>query len=120
MVIFKRIDIDMEKERARVERVFEGRQKDALIQLYNLFEAGKWQECLDLVNDEKVFGYDEKGEYPEVEHIGLAISDVLTKLGYENFYTQEDLLKQAEKTITERKKKKPEFSAEQFTIPFAN
>lgn len=98
MKIFQLIEIDMEAERARVERCkLTKRQKAALFKLYDLFEAGEWQACLNLVNDKNVFWTSRRNpkEYPEVEHIGIAVSDVLRQLGCENFYTQAELLKQA-------------------------
>lgn len=94
--IFKLIEIDLAAERARIaEASFTKRQRAALTKLVDLFEAGKWQECLDHVNDPKVFPYNEKGEYPEQEHIGIEIGNVLRELSYSLFYTPEDLLKQA-------------------------
>ena len=103
MTIFKRIDIDMEAERARVNKVFKGRQRKALLKLYDAFEAGDFQKCLDLVNDKKEFPYNEKGEYPEVEHIGTEVHRVLSQVASDNFYTQCDLLHQAEQKILESK-----------------
>ncbi len=96
MILFKRIEIDLAAERKRIAKAsFTKAQRAALTKLVDLFEAGRWQECLDHVNDEAAFPYNEKGEYPEQEHIPCAISDVLCQCGYELFYTQADLLKQA-------------------------
>lgn len=106
MKIFKLIEIDLDKERKRIDKVFKGskRQREALHKLVNLFEQGRWQECLNHVNDKEAFPYNAKGEYPETEHIGLEISRVLQDLWCENFYTQAELLKQAkEKLDAERK-----------------
>ena len=56
MVIFKRIDIDLDQERERIWRVeYTKAQRAALLKLLELFEAGKWQECIDHVNNKKAF-----------------------------------------------------------------
>ena len=96
MTIFKRIDIDLAAERKRIAKAkYTKRQRAALTKLVDMFEAGQWQGCLDHVNDKKAFPYNEKGEYSEKEHIGIEIGGVLSRLGYENFYTQAELLRQA-------------------------
>ncbi len=95
MILFKRIDIDLAAERARIAKGYTAPQRAALTKLVDLFEAGRWQDCLDHVNDDKAFPYNEKGEYPEQEHIGIEIGDVLRDLAWANYYTQADLLKQA-------------------------
>lgn len=102
MILFKVIEIDMDAARARLDKCkFNKRQRRALEKLYDLFEAGKWQECLNHANDKKAFPYNERGEYPEVEHIGGDVSDVLRALNYEQFYTREKLLADAkEKLLT--------------------
>ena len=103
MVLFKRIEVDLEKERKRIRKCgYTKAQKQALFKLCDLFEAGEWQKCLDHVNDKKAFPYNEKGEYPEVEHIGMGISDVLGQLGYENFYTQKELLETAKEKLIKK------------------
>lgn len=96
MTIFKRVDIDLATERARIAKVkLNRRQRAALVKLVDLFEAGRWQECLTHVNDESAFRYNREGEYPEQEHIGIEIGDVLRDLAYANYYTQDELIKQA-------------------------
>lgn len=99
MRLFKLIEIDLAAERARIARFKDKRQRAALTKLVDLFEAGKWQECLDHVNDERAFPYNAKGEYPEVEHIGIEISKVLEALSYDLFYTQAELLRQAKEAV---------------------
>ena len=100
MRLFRLIEIDLAAERVRIAKTkFTKSQRAALTKLVDLFEAGKWQECLNHVNDETAFPYNEKGEYPEQEHICGEISDVLSHCGYEIFYTQADLLKQAKEAF---------------------
>lgn len=105
MVLFKRIEIDLDKERARIDKPgrYNKRQRKALHKLVSLFEKGEWQKCLDHVTDEKQFPYNKRREYPEIEHVGVEIHDVLAKLSYENFYTQEELLKQAKEKLESSK-----------------
>jgi len=98
--IFKLIEIDLKKERDRIDKCnFTSKQRRVLHKLVNLFEAGKWQECLDWVNDEKNFGTDKRLECSELEFIGIEIADVLAELSYHNFYTKEELLKEAKAKI---------------------
>lgn len=94
MTLFKRIEYDMAGERARIAKVksFTKKQRDALLKLCDLFETGKWQECCDHVNDEKAFPYNKEGEYPEQEHIGIEIANVLKDLRYYNYYTKDQLI----------------------------
>ena len=101
MKIFKLIEIDLDAERKRINhpKRYNDKQRAALNRLVDLFEEGKWQECLDHVNDEVVFPYNKEGEYPEVDHIGIQISDILRHLGYSQFYTEKQLLTEAEKII---------------------
>ncbi len=109
MILFKRIEIDLDLERTRIATTkFTPRQRAALTKLVDLFEAAQWQACLDHVNDKTAFPYNAKGEYPEQEHIPCAISDVLCQCGYELFYTQADLLKQAKAAVKRRAKPKAE------------
>ena len=106
MTLFKRIEIDLEAERKRINRpnTYNARQKAALHKLVDLFEQGKFQECLYHVNDKKAFPYNHGGEYPEVEHIGMEIGDLLHEMAHSNFYTREELLKQAKETLTKTDK----------------
>ncbi len=101
MKLFKLIEIDLEKERARINtpRRFNARQRRALLKLCDLFEAGKWKECLKHVTSKKAFPYNSKQEYEETEHIGMEIGDVLQSLRHYNFYTQDQLLAQAREKI---------------------
>ncbi len=57
-------------------------------------QSGDYGVHID-VNDKRAFPYNEEGEYPEQEHIGIEIGDVLRDLAWANYYTQADLLKQA-------------------------
>ena len=100
MKIFKLklIKIDLEKERIRINYKngvgvyrYNKRQRKVLLKLVDLFDAGDWQACLDWVNDKKNFPYNEKEEYDEKEHIGIEISDILYGVGYDNYYTSEQL-----------------------------
>lgn len=93
MKIFKAIEIDLDAERERIKRprLYNKRQRAALIELYNLFEAGEWQKCLDLVNDVTMFPYNDREEYYETEHICSAVSNTLMDLFNYNIYTQEQL-----------------------------
>lgn len=105
LVLFKRIEIDLEKERARIAKAgYDDRQRSALTKLVDLFEQGKWQECLNHVNDDTAFPYNEKGEYPEVEHISMEIGDLLHDMAHYNYYTGDELLQQAEERLKEQKK----------------
>ena len=92
MIIYKEINIDMEAERKRVDKCkYTKKQKNALIKLYNLFEQGKWKECLIHVNDGKAFPDNKKHEYPEVEHIGIEIVDILMELDRYRFLTEDQI-----------------------------
>ncbi len=100
MILFQLIEIDMLAERKRIASAgYNLRQSLALFELCDLFEAGKWQECLDHIKAN--FGYDEEGEYSEQEHIGMAISAVLKDLGYSNFFTSDQLLQEVKEKIAE-------------------
>ena len=93
MILFKRIEVAMAGERARIAKVkFTKPQRAALVKLYDLFEAGKWKECCDHVNDEKAFPYNEKGEHPEQEHIDGDMQDILQGMQYYNYYTKDQLI----------------------------
>lgn len=107
MVLFKRIDIDLEKERERIYKVkYTKAQRAALLKLLELFEAGKWQECLDHANNKIAFPYNEEDEYDEKEHIPGDVCDVLHDLAFFNFYTQDELLRQAKEHLTNQAQKK--------------
>jgi len=93
MTLFKRIEYDMAGERARIAKVkLTKPQREALLKLCDLFEAGKWQECYTHINDEKAFPYNEKGEYPEQEHIETEMGRILQDLRYYNYYTKDQLI----------------------------
>lgn len=93
MKVFKLIEIDLEKERARIRSAkYNKRQRRALHTLCNLFEKGEWQKCLDHIH--KAFPENKAGEYPETEHIGIEMGVVLSSLSHESFYTQKQLLKE--------------------------
>lgn len=105
MTLFKRIEIDLVKERARINKCgYNKRQKETLLKLVSLFELGEFQKCLDLVNDKTAFPYNEKGEYPEAEHIGIEIGDLLHSMAYHNYYTRDELLEQAKNLLTRPEK----------------
>lgn len=107
-VLFKRVEIDLEGERNRIKKAFRRhkQQREALLKLCDLFEAGKWQECLDHINDDKNFPYDEDKEYSTREHIGIEVGNTLRDMAFENYYTQKDLLEQAEKFLKKEAKEK--------------
>jgi hypothetical protein len=114
MTIYKRIDIDLASERARIAKAkYNKRQRAALTKLVDLFEAGKWQECLDHVK--RAFPYNEDGKYPELEHIGTEIVDVLSSLGHANFYTGAELLKQAAELDARAVRSRPQASRRKST-----
>lgn len=101
MNLFKLIEIDLDTIRAdaRKPRKYNQRQRRALLKLYDLFEAGKWKECLKHAQSEKAFPRNKRGEYPEQEHIAIAVINVLQSLGSHNFYTQSELLDQARERL---------------------
>lgn len=103
MKIFKLIEVDLGKERQRINKVFTGRQKKVLLELTDLFEAGEWQKCLDFVNNKKNFGYDKEKECDEKEYIRMEIADILCNLAYYNYYTKEQLLNEAREIIKEER-----------------
>jgi hypothetical protein len=106
MKLFKLVEVDLAKERKRIKKAkFNARQRKAITKLVDLFEAGEFQKCLDHINDEKAFPYNEKDEYSEKEHIGIEIGDVLRELGYATYFTQAELLKQTEEYLNKQKKK---------------
>lgn len=103
MVLFKRVEIDLDAERKRINKAsYNERQRKALLKLVDLFEQGKFQECLTHINNAKAFPYNSRGEYCEREHIGIEIGDVLREMGHENFYTQKELLKQAQEALDKK------------------
>lgn len=105
MVLFKRVDIDLEKERARIAKAgFNKRQRKALTTLVDLFEQGKFQECLDHIRDDKNFPRHPVKEYSEREHIGIEIGDALHDMAYSNYYTREEILKQAKDILDSERK----------------
>ena len=95
MIILKRIEVDINKERERITRlesedgkpIYNKRQQKALLTLCDLFEKGDWQGCLDHVNNKRAFPYNTRGEYPETEHIGREVAAVLCDLGAHGVYT---------------------------------
>ena len=100
MTIFKRIDINLNKERKRINTVdYNKKQKLALLTLVDLFESGDWQACLDFVNNEENFPYNKLGEYPEQEHINVEISRVLHEVAFDNYYTKEQLIREIKEKI---------------------
>jgi hypothetical protein len=103
MVLFKRIDVDLNAERKRIDKAkYNKRQRKALIKLVDLFEVGKFQECLDHVNDDKAFPRHPTKGYSEREHIGMEISDILHDVAHYNYYTRDELLKQAEEILKKK------------------
>jgi hypothetical protein len=95
-ILFKRIEVDLATERKRIHAAhYNKRQRAALLKLIDLFEQGKFQECLNHVRNPKAFPYSKSGEYPEQEHIGIEISHVLVDMGRFNYYTREQLLREA-------------------------
>lgn len=95
MIIFKRIEVDLDRERERIESVkYNKRQKTALLKLVDLFEQGKWQECLDHIH--KAFPYNNREGYSEKEHVMSPMGDILLDLAHFNFYTSDQLLRDAE------------------------
>jgi hypothetical protein len=97
MTLFQRIDIDLDAERDRITKygTFNKRQQRALLKLCELFEAGDFQGCLNLINDGVTFPYNSRGEYPESEHIGIEIGNVLHDVANHNIYTRDQLLEEA-------------------------
>lgn len=92
MILFELIEINLSAERARVDLVkYSKRQRLALLRLYDLFEKGEWQACLDHIK--AAFPYHKDG-YPETEHIGVEVSSVLMRLGFTTYYTQDQLKKE--------------------------
>jgi hypothetical protein len=101
MKLFKLIELDTKPERKRINKpgVYNKRQRKSLNALLDLFEAEKFQECLDFINDEKNFPYNTKRGYSEKEHIGLDIADVLIDMSKYNYYTVTQLLEDARKKL---------------------
>lgn len=105
MVLFKRIDFNLDAELKRIAKAkYTKRQRNALLKLVDLFEKGQWQECLNHVNDVKAFPYNKKDGYDEKEHIGIEMSDILHGLAYDNYYTKEQLLNDAKAYLTKNQK----------------
>lgn len=68
------VNIDLDKCRKRVKTTrYTKEEKKRLNMLFDLFEQGKWDECIKFV---QTWGRTEK-EYPEREHIDTEIHDVL-------------------------------------------
>lgn len=105
LVIFKRIECDIESERKRITRndgssaCYNKRQQKALLKLLNLFQQGKWQQCVDLIHNKKYFPYNKRREYSETEHIDEHMMKLLRDMAHYNYYTQEELLKQAKEKL---------------------
>lgn len=107
MTIFKRIEIDLEAERKRINRAgtYNNRQKKVLLKLVDLFEKGEWQKCLYFVNDKRNFPDNEERGYSEKEHIGLDVADILHDVAYNNYYTRDEIMDEAREIIKKENKK---------------
>ena len=96
MILFKRIEIDLEKEHKRVKAApYNGRQRRALLKLLDLFEQGLFQECLDHLHNPKAFRHDPRGGWHESEHVGVEIADALCDMGQASYYTECQMLQEA-------------------------
>lgn len=105
MKFFKMIEVDVDAERKRIANAkYNKRQRAALVKLCDLFEAGEFQKCLDHVNCEKAFPYNEKHEYSEQEHIGEGISNILHSLAYSNVFTESQIIEQAKEYLDKQPK----------------
>ena len=104
MILFKRVEVDLEGERVRIAKArYNKRQRAALTKLVDLFEQGKFQACLDHINDGKAFPYNERGEYGEREHVGIEIGNTLRDMAHVEYYTQDEMLKQVEAKLAKMK-----------------
>jgi undecaprenyl pyrophosphate synthase len=102
VILYKRIEIDLEKERARIAKCkFSKRQRKALTTLVDLFEQGKFQDCLNHINDDKNFPEHPTKEYSEREHISIEIGDALHNMVHSNYYTRDEILRQAKEILTQ-------------------
>jgi hypothetical protein len=73
MVLYKVVDLTaaLAEERRRIcrPRTYNKRQRKALLTLLDLFEAGEFGKCEEMMADEEVFPYDTVKGYSESEHI---------------------------------------------------
>jgi hypothetical protein len=95
MKLFKVIEIDLNKERVRIAKVYNKREQRALNKLIDLFEVGDWKGCLAHVCDPKAFPYNKKGGAPRlnISSCSMEIADILHNLSYGFEYHTEDSLK---------------------------
>lgn len=79
------IDIDLSKERKRLLKVYTKAEQKRLNRLYDLFEAGKFNEAIKYAN---TWGKTKAG-YSEQEHITEEVFDVLWEIAAGK-YTEKD------------------------------
>jgi hypothetical protein len=77
-------DIDYKKEKERLMKAFGDNKpaRDRQLHMLELFREGKlreWQDAYDALP------YNEEGEYPEQEHIGMIFHDILRELCFPKF-----------------------------------
>ena len=100
MVIFKRLEIDMDRIREKMRRIFNKREQKALTKLYDLFEIGDWKACADLINDGKTFPRSRRG-YSEKEHIEPEVWDILMECARHDMYEEKDFLRQTKDFLSQ-------------------
>ncbi len=68
IVTLRTYNFDDKSERERIKSGFKGAQKKRLLEILDLFVAGKFQECLDKIN---VLGEDKEQECSEKEYLSM-------------------------------------------------
>jgi len=92
LTIYRVVEIDLAAIRKdMLTRGYDRRQMFALHRLYNLFERGEWQSCLDLVNRPRVFRRRPDHAYCELDHINTEVADVLCELSRVTYLTADQV-----------------------------
>lgn len=72
-------EVDVDKDRNRINRLFKGDQKKRLLKLCDLFEDGKLSECAEFI---ETWGRCPELECPEIEFIDMVMYDIIVTATY--------------------------------------
>ena len=98
MKLYKLVEVDVDAERKRIRRVrYTKAERANLLKLCDLFEAGKFQECLTFI---------QTWERSKRDFIGFDIGKVLLEMGYEYFYTREEIIASVKEILAKEQAEK--------------
>ena len=98
MKLYKLVEIDVDSERARIKGCsYSDGIRNRLLDLCDLFEAGKFQACLDEIKT-----------WTELQRdsIGYEIGKVLIDMGYSYYYTRDQIIADVKKMLEKPDEKK--------------